>query len=112
MSHVWGAGSARARTPRLQVRHSVAVDELAEHAPRLARSLGGARLAAGDDQRLPQGPAPCSLPRCFVERHPIPGNILRALPVKNVQAMVRSHAGSPTAQEPKSITAASRPSRI
>jgi hypothetical protein len=38
-------------------------------------------------------------------------NASRLVPAKAVQAMARSHAGSPTAQQPKSITALSRPFR-
>src|SRR4051794_17162079 len=38
-------------------------------------------------------------------------NAARLAPENSVQAITTSHAGSPTAAQPKSITAASRPSR-
>ena len=78
-------------------------------APRPRRRLA-LELADQRDQRLPQRPAAAARPRRGVDVE-LGAERARPAPDRNVQAITRSQAGSPTPDEPKSMTAASRPSR-
>ena len=81
---------------------------LHQHPPRLAGS-GGVGGGGDGDECLPQRPAACACPGAVVQRQRGPERAAALSPLSSVQAITRSQAGSPTAQQPKSITALSLP---